>query len=183
VSFVFLDIDGVLNHSGNYAAYKAAQIADGHDPDKGGLWWDHRKHVHLLFDPRCVAALNEITTEALASIVISSSWRQWYDGCEGRDPLAELIGLLVSAGVSAPILGVTPPSEPRRSHAIVAWLGANASTPTKLAILDDEDPPSFGILRPWCVRTNSAFGLIDRNVLRARHILRYGKTWHPRTGL
>lgn len=59
--FLFLDIDGVLNHED---------------------WWnsligtkDRAEYPYDSFDPKCVERINEIINKTGAKIVISSSWR------------------------------------------------------------------------------------------------------------
>lgn len=63
MKYLFLDIDGVLNHEDWYVnkvkAYKKIHVH----------WWED------CFDPECVKRLNQILDETGARLVVSSSWR------------------------------------------------------------------------------------------------------------
>ena len=63
MKYLFLDIDGVLNHEDWYVnkvkAYKKGHVH----------WWED------CFDPECVKRLNQILDETGARLVVSSSWR------------------------------------------------------------------------------------------------------------
>ena len=61
--YLFLDIDGVLNHEEWYV---------NREPIYKGIfqyWWEN------CFDPDCVKRLNQILDETGARLVVSSSWR------------------------------------------------------------------------------------------------------------
>jgi hypothetical protein len=60
MKYLFLDIDGVLNHENWYKAT---------EHNKPINWWEED------FDPECVRRLNEILKETSARLVVSSSWR------------------------------------------------------------------------------------------------------------
>lgn len=159
---LFLDIDGVLNTSEDYSAYRYANCGAfmlGHD------------HSELLFAKRCVAVLNQITDANGAEIVISSSWRQYYDGKANRPPFAELRGLLARVGITATVLGPTPAIEHRRGPAIEQWLTRHRQQGTRLLIVDDEEPSTFGPLAPWHLKTHSDIGLVPEHIDEARRIL------------
>lgn len=61
MTWVFLDIDGVLNHEEWYLSIK----------DK----MNDMEYMSTQFDPLCVKRVNRIITETGANLVISSSWR------------------------------------------------------------------------------------------------------------
>jgi len=63
MKYLFLDIDGVLNHEDWYVNMvpKISSVFE--------YWWEE------CFDPRCIKRLNTILDETGAKIVVSSSWR------------------------------------------------------------------------------------------------------------
>lgn len=148
---VFLDIDGVLNSS----------EWDRDRPRGTG----HLRH----FDPAAVARLNRLTDTTSASLVISSSWRQFGEEYVTR--------MLRSAGVTAPIVGVTPVLDDGsrimrpvpRGHEIMVWLDTASFVPPRFVILDDED--DMRALGRRLVRTDHSVGMTDADVDRAIALL------------
>lgn len=63
MKYLFLDIDGVLNHEKWYREH----VNDHRDSFKE--WWE------ACFDPECVDRLNKILEETGARLVVSSSWK------------------------------------------------------------------------------------------------------------
>ena len=63
--FLFLDIDGVLNHDDWFES-------DGYRKNQAG--WQVS-----MFDPECVKRVNKILKETNAELVVSSSWRDMKD--------------------------------------------------------------------------------------------------------
>ena len=63
MKYLFLDIDGVLNHEEWY------RNRCPHLKDKFEEWWED------CFDPECVKRVNKIIEKTGAKIVVSSSWR------------------------------------------------------------------------------------------------------------
>lgn len=82
---VFLDIDGVLLPYFQIGKHGATS---------------HRGCP--AFNPNCVAELNTICYDGNASIVISSSWRRYYDDIE------VLCSMFKDQGVTGQISGMTP---------------------------------------------------------------------------
>lgn len=147
---IFLDFDGVLN----------AETDDSGDADE--LW------SAAWLDSKMVGRLTQLVETTGARVVISSSWRQ-------RRTQEELRAILAEHGYSSGILDVTPrhtrPAEGERlvrANEITAWLAVHPEV-TSFVILDDDE--EFGALAPNHVRTNSAVGLTDDDVMRARSIL------------
>ena len=173
---VFLDIDGVLNHGGDYEAYHRA-FADGGDAYSsvmGPVTDAGERHVGKLFNASCVAVLNDITDATCADIVISSSWRMSY-----ADRFDVLRAHLVNAGVRAKVLGLTPPTVPWRGEAIIAWLHNSMRASVPMVILDDEPRDAFGECATWSLETDPLTGLRrDRDLNNALRIIR-GEPWRP----
>ena len=96
MKIIFLDIDGTINNS--------------------SCWWV--RPLENRFAPECITALNKITEETGADIVVSSTWRVSFK-------LDELIYILKSAGIKGSIIGQTPIvrfSGGRRGDEIYSWI-------------------------------------------------------------
>lgn len=118
VKIIFLDFDGVLR---TYSACMAPGPAE------------------QKVDARCVAALNRVTEETKARIVVSSSWRGRY--------IATMQRLLKTWGVTGKVIGVTPRLERKqngiyigvqRGNEIQAWLDSYSKLVDAFVILDDD---------------------------------------------
>lgn len=156
MKIIFLDIDGVLNHS------------TGPVDDKN----------YLIIDPEHVEFLNKILTETGAELVISSTWREKHDA-------VELKRLLQVAGVSKDFIGVTPSlwmgsgwstaKDLGREAEIRQWLESNQHLDIEaFAIIEDQED-----MGEWeataVVRTNFNDGLGPPHVDRAVRILNQGQ--------
>ena len=132
--FIFLDVDGVLNHQQWFGSAECKE-------NKGG---DYEKSQ---FSPISVALLNNLTDVTGADIVVSSSWRK------GRT-LEQLQELFESVGITGKVIGMTPClyftglegysySVPRGCE-IKAWLETNKGilgekmSKVRYVILDDD---------------------------------------------
>lgn len=147
---VFLDIDGVL--------------VPGPSED--------RPSNRDLARPEAVAALNRITRETDASIVVSSNWRIKFD-------LARLQQMLEGWGVEGVIGSRTPAIDPEpfnknpavpvdRGEEIEAWLEAHPRVESFVILDDDAD---MGRLRNRLVQTNERTGLTEADADRAITLL------------
>ena len=152
MKIIFLDIDGVLNHTLWFQSEERKLISS---ENSRAMW----------FDPKSVALLNELTDATQAYIVISSSWREGY-------PLEELVAILESQGVTGEIIDQTPsftfkqltpvPYLVPRGCEIQAWLEqhreelADRLANAKYVILDDQSDMllcqqrNFLKVDPWC---------------------------------
>jgi hypothetical protein len=141
---LFLDIDGVLNSEG-YWPVRALGPAS-------------------MLDPLNVRALDALVRASGASLVISSTWREFHAP-------GEIAGFLREAGCEAPVLGATPmlPGAPRAEE-IRAWLDAQLQPPSAFLILDDQEAPFEG-LEARVLRTSPTRGLVSRDVRRALAML------------
>lgn len=126
---IFVDCDGVLNGIRNW-------------PENSGRDW---------VDPKAVTRLNDITKRTGATLVISSTWRRFWD----------VRTILKRAGVTGQIVGETPylPGQERGAE-IKAWLDDNRVD--SYIILDDDS--DMGELVEHLVQTDWDLGLQDRHV-------------------
>lgn len=153
--FVFLDFDGVLNHTGWFKTRRERRRPDD--------WqWDD-----LSFDRVCVERLNRLLAQTAARVVVSSSWR--YGDVRGERVVCKtpqwLESLLRRHGFDGIVLDVTPILGGMRGGEIRAWLDARAEPGATFVILDDED---YAQLDGRLVQTDfAAGGLLDVHVDRA----------------
>jgi hypothetical protein len=166
MKIVFLDIDGVINHS----ATRSDVLPSRHEP------------LPIPIAPECMVCLNRLIAETGAKIVISSSWRlfaRWQD----------LGPALVRHGLVADVIGETPDlvnnavwlaswqarkgtpftyESLERGWEIGEWLAAHPEV-TAFVILDDCS--DMDALKPWLVLTHPNDGLDDPDVERAKWLL------------
>lgn len=80
MKYLFLDIDGVLNHLNWYIRRD--------DPNRQDNALLGEEYYPLgEFDPECVGRVNEVVSSTGARIVLSSSWR-----LDGKERMAEIFG-------------------------------------------------------------------------------------------
>jgi hypothetical protein len=141
---VFLDIDGVLIN-------RRALV--------------ERRSLSQRADPDCVAALNHITDETGAVIVVSSSWRLDYS-------VEELVDLLKAWGVTGSVVGKTPAldRDSVRGDEIAAWMKERDVQVSDVVILDDDADMRW--LAPRLVQTDFKPGLTMVQAKRAIEVLR-----------
>jgi hypothetical protein len=152
MKIIFLDIDGVLvnrwslsNHSGIFA----------------------KAH------PDCVAALNRITDETGARVVVSSTWR--------KCGISKMRGFLNEWGVTGKAIGCTPDLSKQacgflvgaqRGDEIQCWLDErelHKGDVESFVILDDDSDMKH--LTPHLVRTTFEYGLTMKDAERAIELL------------
>lgn len=128
--YVFLDIDGVLNHIN---------------------WYDNPERIELrytlgelesYFDPICIGHLNYIISKVHdVKLVLTSTWRlstgkdldqygNYPDGIKTA---------LKNAGIKCSIYGSTPSVQNRRDLEIMEFIDNDSIDPYVFAILDDDD--------------------------------------------
>lgn len=175
MKIVFLDIDGVLNTSREYSRYNQAFENDP-DPEATARISPHNRHVEHLFGKEHVEALNIITDQSGAKIVVSSSWRRFYHGKDGAPGLDELADLLKRVGVKAEVIDKTPALFPKklslpvyRGDEIQAWLAEHKGQVEKFVILDDDNDMVH--LKPKHIRTKGWVGLTPDDAQKALRIL------------
>ncbi len=135
-SVIFLDFDGVLLNAQSHAGHADAQ---------------------------CVQALNRITEETGAKIVVSSSWKH------GRT-VENLKLLLQQWDVAGEVLDKTPVCYGERGTEIRMWCSEH--NVRRFVILDDD--PDMDGLGEFLVRTNFLTGLTMANAEQAITILTRG---------
>jgi len=157
MKIIFLDFDGVMNNR---------------------QWsldaWDKHNNPYL-FDPQNVAALNRITDQTGAKIVISSSWRHGWD-------LPKLRAHLLEQGVKAEVIDITPtgslmdhfPEDWGRGHEIDLWLKEHTDGKAVFVILDDDNDMVPHLDRH--IHTSMKRGLTMEQAGRAIEMLK-GVTW------
>lgn len=124
--------------------------------------------------PPCIDALNRITDETGAKIVVSSSWR--------TGGITEMRTLLKSWGVTGSVIAVTPDLSvntevlwkgAHRGDEIQRWMTDRIQEPKpqveSFVILDDDD--DMGHLIRFLIQTPFEFGLTEEDADRAIQML------------
>lgn len=146
---LFLDIDGVLVTRATLT--KGTKLLPGHK------WSFHQ------FDPQTVGALNRITDETGATIVISSTWRK------GRT-LMQLREILADQGVTGRVIDKTGNSEDGiRGGEIQRFMTDMGIEPHEIVILDDDADMLH--LTPRLIQTRSQTGLTMEDAQAAIDLL------------
>jgi hypothetical protein len=173
---VFLDIDGVLNTGKEYHEWNSAHDEALKEKKEGynDRWLSPAgdPFAELLFGREHVDALNQITEDVDAKVVLSSSWRMFY-----ASRFSDMVDLLKRVGVKAECLGPTPTHIPRRYSAVWAWLHANRKGQTvRFVCLDDEDPGFRDReILPHTALIDGSKGLLPKDYERVMKRLNRGK--------
>lgn len=151
MKIIFLDFDGVLNHS------ETVRMA----PD-----WAIQRHPYNWVETHLVKRLGNLVEKTGAKIVVSSTWRREWDVPELEKILSDEDPRLAGA-----VIGKTPNFGDWgsiRGEEIAYWLDTKASD-TPYVVFDDN---------PWClqhgerfIQTNEITGLTDKNVRKAIDLL------------
>jgi len=156
---IFLDVDGVLvTH--RFMLTDAGQKRVGKTARHPG---------HSRFDPSCVSAINCIVGATKASLVISSTWREFFGSNEAMRRHFAL------QGVDGHIVGPTPvftDPDAQRGDEIHCWLEAVSSIVESFVILDDEDHLWPDDLRARWIQTDFETGLTTSHVRKAIQMMR-----------
>lgn len=91
------------------------------------------KHPQHGIEPRFVERLMSLCNKTNASIVVSSSWRNWLPRHN-----YDVYSIFREAGILAPVIGVTPDTNGTRGEQILVWLKENPII-TNYLVLDDID--------------------------------------------
>lgn len=139
---LFLDIDGVLNHT---EAFRRAE-------DGSLIVLADKMEV---LDPECVKQLNRVVSQTGCEVVVSSTWRLGHT-------LIHLEQLLAAAGYEHHLLSTTPSIPDReRGNEIKAWLARHPGY-RPVAIVDDDD--DMGTLFGRLAKTDFANGGLTAKV-------------------
>lgn len=148
MKLIFLDIDGTINNSSCWGV----------------------RPIENRFAPECIAALNKITEETGADIVVSSTWRSSFE-------FDKLIDMLKSNNVKGNIIGQTPPtrsSDSCRGDEISEWLHSASNKLGKriehFVILDDNS--DMDPIMDHLVQCDSHIGLTEELANKAIEMLR-----------
>jgi DNA-binding LacI/PurR family transcriptional regulator len=144
---IFLDIDGVLVTAQHLMRIPREQI----ERELPGVRWSFQP-----FAPEAVEALNWLTDQTGATIVISSTWRL------GRS-LPELRQILKHQGVTGLIIDCTPRllepngwKQQERGHEIQHWLDHTHHDIHNFVIIDDDEDMAH--LLPHLMKTSNDVG-------------------------
>lgn len=171
-SYIFLDLDGVLNCDRFFNSERAKSERDGVD------YWDKELRLRHSVDPEALARLSAILDRCIAAgfdtkIVMSTSWRL-------HNTVGDFRRAFMFRGFSKEhaqrIIDRTPyrsdgDSSNRRGLEIQQWLDGRWGTPQagvaiprppRMCIIDDSQ--DFGHLLPYHVRTGWEHGLLDEHI-------------------
>lgn len=173
MKYLFLDIDGVLNHDKWFSSpeYKNNQAN-----------WQIS-----MFDPACIERVNRILQETGAKLVVSSSWRDMADLPEifagvglptefDTTPYAEII--YPDAFPITDFFSDETDVRYWRGSEIKWWLDHNATEEYTYCILDDDCDMLEDQLE-YFVSTSNPKGLTDKLTVKAIEILNYGDPIKP----
>lgn len=146
---IFLDCDGVLNHS----------EMDWFDSENGVLPY--------VADPTCVLRLRQLVEELNARIVISSTWRLRNE----REDIVEILGDWIDQYLHDD-WRTTRVYDRLRGNQVIDWLNRNGWQPH--VILDDDS--DFHKWQPL-VKTSFSTGLSSKDIEECRKYLTTA-SWH-----
>lgn len=158
IKVIFLDIDGVLVTRESIAKKQ-------------------RLNGHCTFDKKAVTQLNRITDTTGAVIVMSSTWRTFFD------TVSDIRKLLKQRGVTGKLIDRTEDLSNytgvlyrtvARGEEIKHWLLNNKQLNVNgIVILDDDSDMLY--MTPWLVKTNMSGGLTESKADEAIKMLLNGK--------
>lgn len=119
---LFLDFDGVLNHSAAFERHRSGLII---------------ARCTEVLDSHCVAELDRVVATTGCEVVVSSTWRLGHT-------LLHLEQLLAGAGYTHALLGATPSTGRHRGADIAAWLARHPGWGPIAIVDDDSDMGKLG---------------------------------------
>ncbi len=154
MKYLFLDIDGVLNHNEWYGSSQMAAYI------KTTTRWEQE-----CFDPDCVQRVNKILKETGAELVVSSSWR----GDPELSEIFESVGLPTNYLVTPLVDVSTWEYYDTRGEEIEAFLKNNPCE--NYVILDDDTDFTEEQLKNHFIRCSNEDGLTEEKANQAIKIL------------
>lgn len=130
MKIIFLDIDGVLNHSEtskNKLQNKSIIVIDMNDEQ--GI-------AEIMIEPDCIAVLNELVDKSEAKLVLSSSWFHLF-GLEKTERILKL------GGLKHDLFNHTPRKLSSNRHHEISFYLAEHPKVTSYVILDDLPKDNF----------------------------------------
>merc|ERR1719352_428888 len=154
-SLIFLDVDGVLNSTG--------------DGDRGSDEVITSATPMMILNRSCLQRLVKLVRDANARLVLSSTWRS------SAALKTELWEALVAEGLPKDaFVGQTPViAGPLRHYEILEWLEDKRTAEVKVpwVVLDDMQLGSYAQLKGHFIWVNPNMGLSDEDVGKASSLL------------
>jgi len=150
-NILFLDFDGVLNST----TWVQNNVANG-------IKFDIQKDL----DKAAISNLNKIIEATSTKVVISSTWRLFFE-------VNELFDILKNHGFIGEVISRTPLarfSYRPRGFEIQEWMDENSVLPEKIVIIDDDTDMQH--LKRRLVKINPTFGLTEKDVKKAIKLLK-----------
>jgi hypothetical protein len=168
VKVVFLDFDGVIATAHTYNVWRKAAQHPGTSFPRGRHKKAFKKDAianvpadAMLLDADCCARVQKLCDLTGAVIVISSSWRHDFT-------LDQLIAMLASKGITAPVVGATTTEGHHRGQQILDTVTKMGLAPTDIVILEDyENVAPFNGRRIQPTFDGSHAGFQDRHLTKA----------------
>lgn len=153
MKYLFLDIDGVLNHDKWYDSKRMKELSPTF------VRWEQE-----CFDPECVQRVNRILKETGAELVVSSSWR----GDPELSEIFESVGLPTDYAMT-PVIDNNLEHYSCRGEEIEAFLKDNSCE--NYVILDDDRDFTEEQLKNHFVHCSNKEGLTEEKTNQAIRIL------------
>lgn len=149
---IFLDVDGVINHSYYY-------FEIGNEEDK----------CYQYLSKELIENVKKIVDQTGAKIVLSSSWKSSVD--DNLEPRSEMGQYLVDALAKSGLFlyGKTETLGINRYQEIKVWIQNHPKT-TQYVILDDSDYSWNDLSLNW-IQCNARIGISESNVIESIRIL------------
>ena len=172
MKFIFLDIDGVMNHNDWFQSKECQDIPK----------IEERRNYQRWFDPKCVALLNTLTDFTGGKIVVSSTWRL------GKSP-QQLQEIFKEVGINAEVYDKTPRLQIDNSLSdnskvinlprgleIELWMEEIYNGKVDSYVIFDDDSDMLYSQKDNFIHVNCLHGLTERDTGKAISILNRNET-------